>query len=142
MKLFRIWAVARKEFIHIIRDPPSLGMAIAIPMLLLVLFGYALTLDVEDVPMVVWDQSDSQTSRELISRFSSSRYFSLAGYVRHYREVERAIDAGEALVALVIPTDFAGHLESGRPASVQMIVDGSDSNTATIAMGYADARWP
>jgi len=134
----RVWAVARKEFIHILRDPRSLGMAIAIPMLLLLLFGYALTLDVDDVPMVVWDQSGSQTSREFISRFDGSRYFSIRGYVRNYPEVERAIDSGRALVALVIPTEFAGRIESGRPAPVQLIVDGSDSNTATVAMGYAD----
>jgi ABC-2 type transport system permease protein len=134
----RVWAIARKESLHIMRDPRSLGMAIAIPMLLLVLFGYALTLDVDNVPMVVWDQSRSQTSREFISRFDGSRYFSLREYMHNYHEVERAIDSGEALVALVIPTDFGGRIESGRAAPVQLIVDGSDSNTATIAMGYAD----
>ncbi len=138
MKPSRLWAVARKEFVHIVRDPRSLGMAIAIPMLLLVLFGYALTLDVDDVPTVIWDQSGSQTSREFLSRFSGSPYFSIRGYVQNYKELERAIDSGRALVALVVPRDFAQHIESGRTAEVQMIVDGSDSNTATIAMGYAD----
>lgn len=138
MKPARLWAVGRKEFVHIVRDPRSLGMAIAIPMLLLVLFGYALTLDVDDVPTVIWDQSESQTSREFISRFAGSPYFSIRDYVRSYHAVERAIDSGRALVALVIPRDFAQHIESGRTAEVQMIVDGSDSNTATIAMGYAD----
>ena len=134
----RVWAVARKEFLHIIRDPRSLGMAIAIPMLLLILFGYALTLDVDNVPMVIWDQDQSQVSREFISRFLGSRYFSLRSYVRNYKGVERAIDSGQALVGLIIPADFAGHIESGRASSVQIIVDGSDSTTATIAMGYAD----
>ncbi|MBN2560023.1 MAG: ABC transporter permease [Phycisphaerae bacterium] len=138
MNLHRIWAVARKEAIHIMRDPRSLGMAIAIPMLLLVLFGYALTLDVDDVPLVVWDQDESQVSREFLSRFGGSRYFSVCGYVRNYAELERTIDNGTALAALVIPTDFAARIESGRAAPVQLIVDGSDSNTATIAMGYAD----
>lgn len=138
MNPLRLRAIARKEFIHVLRDPRSLGMAIAIPMLLLMLFGFALTLDVDNVPMVVWDQSESQASREFVSRFQGSRYFSLRAYVRNYREVERAIDSGQALVALVIPTDFAGRSESGRPAPVQLIVDGSDSNTATIATGYAD----
>ena len=134
----RVYAVARKEMLHILRDPRSLGMAIAIPMLLLVLFGYALTLDVDNVPMVVWDQDSSQASRELVSRFLGSRYFSLRGYTQDYNQIERAIDSGDALVGLVIPTGFAGRIESGREASVQMIVDGSDSTTATIAMGYAD----
>ncbi len=138
MKPRRIWAIARKEFTHVVRDPRSLGMAIAIPMLLLTLFGYALTLDVDDVPMVVWDQSESQASREFISRFGGSRYFSLRAYARTYPEVERSIDSGEALVGLIVPRDFAGHIESGRAAPVQLIVDGSDSNSATIAMGYAD----
>jgi ABC-2 type transport system permease protein len=139
LKARRLRAVARKEFIHIFRDPRSLGMAIAIPMLLLMLYGYALTLDVDNVPLVVWDQSESQASREFISRFAGSCYFSLRGHARNYREVERAIDSAQALVALVVPRDFAGRVESGRPASVQLIVDGSDSNTATLAVSYADA---
>jgi len=139
MKLRRVRAIARKEFIHIFRDPRSLGMAIAIPMLLLMLYGYALTLDVDNVPLVVWDQSESPASREFISRFDGSRYFSVRGYVRIYREVEQAIDSAQALVALVIPRGFAGRIESGRPASVQLIVDGSDSNTATLAVSYAEA---
>jgi ABC-2 type transport system permease protein len=114
-------------------------MAIAIPMLLLMLYGYALTLDVDNVPLVVWDQSQSQASRELISRFAGSRYFSLRAYVRTYRDVEAAIDSAQAFVALIIPRGFAGQVESGRPAPVQLIVDGSDSNTATLAVGYAEA---
>ncbi len=139
MNLLRLWAIARKEFIHVLRDPRSLAMAIAIPMLQLVLYGFALTLDVDRVPMVVWDQNGAHESRELVSRFTGSRYFALRGYVRDYREMERVIDEGEALVALVIPRDFARRVEAGRPAPVQMIVDGSDSNTATIAIGYATA---
>ncbi len=138
MRPQRVWAMSRKEFIHILRDPRSLGMAIAIPMLLLVLFGYALTLDVDEVPMVVWDQSQSYASREFIARFAGSRYFLLRGHVRNYPEVEHAIDSREALLAVIIPTDFANRLESLKAAPVQVIVDGSDSNTATIAMGYVD----
>ncbi|HWP47136.1 MAG TPA: ABC transporter permease [Candidatus Limnocylindrales bacterium] len=139
IKLLRIWAIARKEFTHIIRDPRSLGMAIAIPILMLVLFGYALTLDVDNVPMVIWDQDNSKISQEFISHFDGSRYFSIRGYARNYREVERAIDSGQVLLALVIPTDFAQRIESGRSVSVQLIVDGSDSNTAIIAIGYVEA---
>jgi ABC-2 type transport system permease protein len=139
MKAQRLRAIARKEFIHVFRDPRSLGMAIAMPMLLLILFGYALTLDVDRVPLVVWDQSQTATSRELISRFSGSRYFSLRAEVRNYRELETAIDEGRALMALVVPRDFAERVESWRSARLQMIVDGSDANTATIAAGYADA---
>jgi len=137
MNLRRTRAMARKEFFHIIRDPRSLGMGIAIPMLMLFLYGYALTLDVKNVPTVVWDQSQSRVSREFISRFSASPYFSLREYSDNYRDVEYSIDSSHALVALIIPTDFARQVKTGRPASVQLIVDGSDSATATIAMGYA-----
>ena len=69
-------AVARKESLHVLRDPRSLGMAIAMPVLMLLLFGYALTLDVDNVPLAVWDQSGTPESRELVSRFAGSRYFS------------------------------------------------------------------
>jgi ABC-2 type transport system permease protein len=135
----RFWAIARKEFLHVIRDPRSLAMAMAMPLLLMLLYGYALSLDVDNVPTVVWDQSKSPASREFIAGFHGSRYFSIRGYVRHYHEVEAAIDSGRALAALIIPRNFAGRIESGREAAVQLIVDGSDSNTATLAMGYADA---
>jgi ABC-2 type transport system permease protein len=139
MKFQRMAAVARKEFIHVLRDPRSLGLGIAIPMLLLFLFGYALTLDVDRVPLMVWDQSASSESRDFISRFSGSRYFDLAGYTDNYREMERAMDRRDILLALVIPSDFARRIRTGSPAQVQVILDGSDSNTATIALGYAEA---
>ncbi len=134
----RLWAIARKEFLHVARDPRSLAMAIAMPLLLMMLYGYALSLDVDNVPTVVWDQSESPASREFISGFNGSRYFSLRAYVRNYREVEEAIDSGRALVAVIVPRNFAGRIESGRESAVQLLVDGSDSNTATLAMGYAD----
>ena len=139
MSLQRVTAIARKEFLHILRDPRSLGMGIAIPMLLLFLFGYALTLDVDRVPLVVWDQSGSPASRELLSRFSGSRYFSLAGSTDSYRAIEAAIDRRDALIALVVPADFARRLAAGDIAEVQAILDGSNPNTATIALGYAEA---
>jgi ABC-2 type transport system permease protein len=139
MNFRRVRAVARKEFLHIIRDPRSLGMAIAIPMLMLILFGYALTVDVDNVPTVVWDQSGTQASREFLSRFGGSPYFCIVGHEQEYAALERAIDTRRALAALIIPSDFAERIETGRQAAVQMIVDGSDSNTATIAIGYAEA---
>ncbi len=132
----RVFAVARKEMLHILRDPRSLGMGIAIPVLLLLLFGYALTLDVDRVPFVVWDQSGTTASRELISRFTGSRYFSLTSHVTSYREISHAIDRREALLAIVIPTGFGKRRPS---TAVQIIADGSDANTAAIAIGYAEA---
>jgi ABC-2 type transport system permease protein len=138
MRMRRMLAVSRKEFIHIIRDPRSLGMGIAIPMLMLILFGYALTLDVDKVPLAVWDQSRSSESREFLSRFNGSRYFSAEIHASSYKELEGAIDSGKVIIALVVPRDFSQSIAAGRQASVQAIVDGSDSNTASIAMSYAD----
>ncbi len=139
MNAARVAAVARKEFLHVRRDPRSLGMAIAIPMLLLLLFGYALTLDVDKVPLAVWDQSDTPESRELVARFAGSRYFDVAVRTDRYPDLERAVASRKVIAALVVPRDFAARLAMGMTAPVQYIVDGSDSNTATFALAYADA---
>ena len=139
MNLRRLKAVAKKEFLHVLRDPRSLMMGIGMPMLLLFLFGYALTLDVDRVPLVVWDQAETAQSREFVSRFSGSRYFDLRQYVSGYRAIEEAIDRREALIALVIPIDFDRLLSRGERAPVQTVLDGSDPTTATIALGYAEA---
>ncbi len=138
MQYQRIKAVAKKEFIHVIRDPRSLIMGLALPMLLLFMFGYALTLDVDRVPIMVWDQCDTPASRDFIGRFTGSRYFALAGQADNYRDIERGIDERRALIALVVPSDFARLLNAGKSAHVQAIIDGSDANTATIALGYAE----
>lgn len=139
MKLRRLWAIARKEGIHIRRDPRSLILAIGIPMLMIVLFGYALTLDVDRVPYVVWDQSNTPVSRELVARFSATRYFSLQRAVSSPGELARAMDEREAMLGLVIEPEFGRELRAGRAARVQAIIDGSDSNTAAIVLGYTRA---
>ncbi|MDX1982516.1 MAG: ABC transporter permease [Bryobacteraceae bacterium] len=137
MNLRRTTAIARKEIIHIIRDPRSLGMALAIPMLLLVLFGYALSLDVDRIPTIVWDQDRTPESRALIARFEGSRYFLVLGFADHYRPIERALDRGDALAALIVPVNFARKMQNGRPVAVQLLLDGGDSNTANIAFNFA-----
>jgi ABC-2 type transport system permease protein len=114
-------------------------MGIGMPLLLLFLFGYALTLDVDRVPLVVWDQAETAQSREFISRFSGSRYFDLRQHASGYLAIEEAIDRREALIALVIPPDFDRLLSRGERAPVQTVLDGSDPTTATIALGYAEA---
>jgi len=139
MNLRRLNAVARKEFLHVFRDSRSMGMAIGIPMVMMILFGYALTLDVDNVPIIVWDQSQTPQSRELISRFTGSRYFTLTRLVDNYSEIEEAIDHGTARVALVVPRRFATDLESWRDVPIQVILDGSDANTASIVRGYVQA---
>lgn len=138
MKIYRLLAVARKECIHIIRDWRSLFLTIGTPLFLLLLFGYALTLDVDHVPLVIWDQNQTDDSRDLISRFTGSRYFSLVGQTDNYRDMIHAIDTGNALVAMVIPYDYSKTLRKNTKTNVQVIVDGSDSNTATIALSYAE----
>lgn len=135
----RLWAVARKEALHIRRDPRSLILAVGIPMLMLLMFGYALTLDVDRVPFVVWDQGRSVESREFTAHFTATRYFDFRGAVSNYAEVERSIDTREAMLALVLPPDFGQQIAAGRNAGVQAIVDGSDSNTAGIVLGYTTA---
>jgi len=139
MKLQRLTAVARKEFIHVVRDWRSLVLAIAIPMLLIALFGYALTMDLKHVPTAVWDQSRTTESRELLSLFDGSAYFSIDRYCDGYRDLADLIDAGEIMVALVIPADFADCIRARRPVAIQALVDGSDANNATLAVGYINA---
>lgn len=138
MKLRRMRAVARKEFLHVWRDPRSLIMALALPGLMLLLFGYALTLDVDRIPMLVYDLDHSPQSRELLSRFEGSRYFNVVGTADHYQTIERAIDRGTAMAALVISAEFSEELSRDRNPSVQILFDGSDSNTASIGLGYAE----
>jgi ABC-2 type transport system permease protein len=138
VKARRLLAVSRKEFLHVRRDPRSLGLGIAIPVVLLLLFGYVLTLDVDRVPLAVWDRSRTPESRELVSRFEGSRYFQVALRAAGYPEVEEAIDDGRVLAALVIPGDFGGRVRSDRSSIVQLLLDASEANTATIALGYAE----
>lgn len=139
MKLRRLRAVARKEFLHIVRDPLSLAGALAIPLFMLILFGYGLTLDVDRVPTLVRDDDATAQSRDLIARFTASRYFHVLGHAANYGAIEDSIDRDEALAAIVIPRGFARDLLAGRTAQVQVIIDGSDSNTAGIARGYVDS---
>ena len=144
MRFRRLLAVARKEWIHIRRDPRSLGMAFAIPMVLLFFYGYALTLDVNDIRTIVHDQDRSPASRDFLARVVESGYFTVVAVARNERDVARALDRGEAQVGLVIPRNFARDLERGergdrgRRVPVQALVDGSDANTATLAAAYLE----
>jgi ABC-2 type transport system permease protein len=135
----RTWAIARKEFLHILRDPRSLAMALGLPLTMLLLFGYALTLDVDRISTVLYDQSQTPESRDLVRQFQGSRYFEFRGSVPDYPTIEKMIDRNQCLMALVIPRDYQRNLLLNRPAQVQVILDGSDSNTASIALGYTEA---
>jgi ABC-2 type transport system permease protein len=137
MNLRRLTAVARKESLHLVRDWRSLTLALAIPLILILLYGYALTLDLRLVPTVVWDQSRTPESRELLSLFQNSPYFAVKGYHEDYQGLQNALDRGLAMVALVIPGDFAAKVQAAKPVKIQIIGDGSDANTSRLAMGYA-----
>ncbi len=139
MSFRRTRAMMRKEFLHIVRDPRSLLMALAVPFVMLLLFGYGLTLDVDRIPTLIYDSARTPESREVIARFAGSRYFDVLGSVNDYRTIERQIDRDECLLAVVIPHDFSRELLAGRDPQVQLIFDGSDSNTASIAKGYAES---
>jgi len=138
MSFRRTRAVARKEFLHIVRDVRSLILALLLPFVMLILFGWALSLDVDKIPTVVYDRSRTPESRDLIRQFTGSRYFQVVAAAASDADVDRSIDRSRALLGLVIPEDYAKDLLAGRDAQVQLILDGSDSNTASIALGYVD----
>lgn len=135
----RLFAVARKEALHLRRDPRSLALAFLLPALLLVLFGYAISWDVEHITTAVLDESRSPQSRAVLDAFRASGYFDLEQTLSGPREVKAALESGRAQIVLVFPPDFATAFESAPPATLQAIVDGSDANTATIVLAYAEA---
>ena len=134
----RAWAVARKEFLHIVRDLRSLSMALALPLFMILLFGYALSLDVDRIPTVLYDADRTPQSRDLLAQFRGSRYFQIEAVAEDYATVERKLDKGECLLGVVVPQDYSVRLLSRREPRVQLLLDGSDSNTASIALGYAE----
>jgi ABC-2 type transport system permease protein len=135
----RTWAIVRKEFIHIYRDPRSLGLVILMPALLMLLFGYAVTLDVKKVKMAILNYDGAQESLSFIHRFSGSPYFDLRAFVQDEEEMRRLIDEGSAKMGLVLPRDFSRTVKAGKKAPVQVVLDGSDSNTANIILSYVQA---
>ncbi|HEX6200515.1 MAG TPA: ABC transporter permease [Thermoanaerobaculia bacterium] len=137
MSLTRLFAVARKELLQLRRDPRSLVLAFVLPLLLLVLFGYAITWDVRDIETAVLDQDRSARSRELLDAFSASGYFEIERHLADASEIRPLLDRGGVQLVLVIPPGFAADLAPGGGADLQVILDGSDANTATIALGYA-----
>ena len=135
----RLLAISWKEVIQLRRDTRSLLLAFLLPVILLILFGYAITWDVENIPTAVVDQDRSAKSRELLDAFRSSGYFSLKIRLERTSEIAPVLDRGLAQIVLVVPPDFEEDLGTGRPAKLQAIVDGSDANTATIILAYTQA---
>ncbi|MDO0822468.1 ABC transporter permease [Desulfosporosinus nitroreducens] len=131
----RFLAVLRKEFLHIRRDRASLIMAIVMPIGMLLLFGYAVNTDVDHLPTVVWDQSQTTDSREFITSIRNTQYLDPDDYVQGYQQIEGYLDSGKARVAVIIPPDFGKGLQRDNgQADVQILVDGSDPTIARAAM--------
>lgn len=139
MSLIRLLAIARKELLQLRRDTRSLLLAFLLPVLLLVLFGYAISWDVRNIHTAVLDGDRSARSRELIDAFPASGYFTFVDNLERPGEIGNLFDRGTVQVALVIPPGFAADLAAGRTATLQAIVDGSDANTATIVLAYSEA---
>ena len=135
----RLLAVAKKEAVQLKRDSRSLILAFVVPVVMVLFFGYAITWDVEDIRLGVWDQDATRASRELVEAFEASGYFLVVTHPGSYRDVEKDLSSARVRAALVIPPGYASRLSGGRQAPVQFLLDGSDANTATIAQNYAGA---
>jgi ABC-2 type transport system permease protein len=135
----RLMAMIRKELRQILRDPRTLAMVVFTPALLLLMFGYVLSLDVKNIKTGILDLDRSSHSRSFISSLSAGGYFNIVRRFNDDGEIDRSLDSGEATVAVVIPAGFGKKLEGGRSAQLQAVIDGSNSQMATIIQGYIKA---
>jgi len=137
MSLRRILAMMRKEIIQIWRDPLSLLVIFAMPIVQLIIYGYGVNLDIKHIPLCVYDQDSTQTSQDLLKHFQATDYFLIVHVGDGYRDVIEKMDHGVCTLAVVVPPQFSEDLHSHGRAPVQALLDASDSNTASIGMGYA-----
>lgn len=131
--LNRYWAIVKKEIIQIRRDRASFGIALGMPIMMIFLFGYAMNTDVSHLKTVIWDQSHSAESREIIANLENTEIYQVNSYANSYQELETVIDKGEADVAVVIPPDYANKRDNNEEVSIQMLINGSDPNVARTA---------
>jgi ABC-2 type transport system permease protein len=136
MNLPRTWAVFRKEVIHIRRDPFSLLQIILMPIIMLLLYGYALTFDIKHVTIAIYDQERSQLSEEFINQFRGTEYFELKYFTDSYARLKDLVTRRQVEVGLMLPYDYSWLYQTGKTIPVQALVDGTDSNTANIVLGY------
>ncbi|MBE7485807.1 MAG: ABC transporter permease [Polyangiaceae bacterium] len=129
--------MAKKELLQLRRDRLTMAMMLILPVMQLLLFGYAINTDVRHIPTVVYDQDKSAASRDLAQSLRATGFYDLVGEARDYAEIEHALRAGRARVALVIPTRYSSDLTRGQPTSVQLIIDGSDPQTVASATNTA-----
>ncbi len=139
MRWRRVKAIVVKESLQIARDPRSLMIALLIPVLQMFLLGYGISLDVKQIPLCTFDREGSQASQDLLRRFSASRYFAPQGQASSNTEIARSLDQGRCSVAIIIPSGFSKSLVDTGQGVVQALLDGTDTNTASLAAGYASA---
>jgi len=139
LSLRRLWAMARKEWLHVRRDTRSLAMAFVVPAVMVVMFGYIISFDVTDIRMAVLDRDRTTQSRDLVDAFRSSGYFLVTAQLDDERQISPLLQRADVRLVLVIPPDFSRNLTARQPAPVQALVDGGDANTASIAINYAQA---
>lgn len=139
MNPLRITAIVRKEYYHLIRDFRSLYLAFAIPLILIILFGYALSLDVDHVETVVVDHDHSEASRDFIRKLDASPYFLVSERLSRLEDAIARLDGNQAKVAIIFPPDFMKNLLADREASLQILLDGSDPVFGNILRGYVTA---
>lgn len=137
IRVARVRALVRKELRQLFRDPRTKRVIFVSPVIQLVLFGYAVNTDVRRVPTQVVDHDRTAVSRELIAAFTASDYFRVIGRSDDAGSIRTALDRGRAVVGVQIPPGFARDVRAGRTGRVQVVIDGSTSNTATVAQGYA-----
>jgi ABC-2 type transport system permease protein len=135
----RLRCLVRKEFLELRQNPRLFGIVIVAPIIQLTLLGYAATTDVKDVPVVVADGDRTAQSRTLIEKFDASPNFTVIDVVTTVRDVDPYLQQGQAWIALAIPQGYGRSLTEHRPVAVQVVADGSDSNSTTVALGYATA---
>jgi ABC-2 type transport system permease protein len=133
----RLRCLVRKEFQELRMNPRLFGLVIVAPILQLTLLGYAATTDVKDVPVIVADGDRSAASRELVGRFEASPNFTIVGTVTTVREIETFLERGAASLALSIPVGYGDAIRSFRPVKVQIVADGTDSNSTNVSLGYS-----
>jgi ABC-2 type transport system permease protein len=124
--------------IQMFRDRATFRILVLTPVLQLLIYGYVVTTDIKMIPVVLCDLDRTKDSRQLVERFTTSGYFQIVGRIDSERQVDSFLDKGKARMALVVPYRYAQNLKTGRTASVQLIFDGSNSNTTTIAQSYAN----
>jgi ABC-2 type transport system permease protein len=140
VKLFnRIKAIVKKETKQLSRDTRLLAVIFLFPVLLLIMFGYAVNFDVKNVKIAVYDQDKSELSRDFINSLINSEYFKITGFITHNKEINKYLDQKIAICVVVIPDDFSKKINSNQETSIQFLIDGVDANTGSIVQNYMSA---